>query len=194
MLKTIIATLVIAQLLVLIFSKFTGIFSYSVILGYFFSAGLAAFRLKAIINGYESRNLESLNQHDKEEFFRSVQYIYYVYYFLLGWITFSFMILACFWKKIKLSIKAVKAAGIYTFGNSSTILTTLGICLLYIALIFYSGKYTAMKIQSEGQQYFDNSLPYMSYELKSKTTTHLKLAIIVFIFLFFVIMKANQYL
>jgi hypothetical protein len=163
--KTLVATLLISQILVLIFSKFTGLLSYGVIIGYFYTAGYMAYKVKQTINGYEARDLESMNEHDREGFTRSLQYLYYGYYLILGAIAFSFMILACFWKKIRLAIKCVKAAGKYTFANLATLLTSLTICALYIVVIFFTGKYVAMKIQADCEQYFDNSLPYMSYDL-----------------------------
>jgi hypothetical protein len=49
-------------------------------------------------------------------------------------------------------------------------------------------------IQADGEQYFDNSLPFMSYKLNEDTNRNLIITGIIGWFLLFVILKTSQYL
>lgn len=194
MIKILVSTLVLSQILILFISKFTALVSYAIILAYFLCSGMLAFKIKSTINGYESRNTEKMNEHDKEGFSQSIQYLYYGYYAVLGLMALSFTVLACFWKKIRLAIKCVKASGKYTFKNLATLLISLGNAVWYLIIIVLTGRYMIMKIQADGEQYFDNSLPFMSYRLNDSTISSLKLAFVLGAFGFFVFMKMGQYL
>jgi hypothetical protein len=123
--KIIITSLIFSQILILLLSKFTTLISYSIILSYFTLTGFLAIKLRNKINGYEAVDTKEMNEHDLEGLNQVIKYFYWGWYSVITITLLSAVFLACFWKKIRLAIGCVKAAGKYTFKNLSAITTPL---------------------------------------------------------------------
>jgi uncharacterized membrane protein len=168
-LKVVLVSIVISQILIIVMSKFTFMVTLSIILGYFSISFFALFKLKTTISHYEHRNTSEMNKHDSTKFKHSIEYLYWVFYGLIGVIACSALVLVCFWKKIRVAVSCVKASGKYTSGNISSVLVSLLTGSVYLYIFYATTLYMARKIQADGNEYFDNSLPFMSYSIEGST-------------------------
>jgi Ca2+/Na+ antiporter len=146
LIKTAVTSFVVSIIAMFFISKFTGLVSYAIIAAYLYLVAMAAFKMKQKINGYEARDISELNDHDRQGLEQSIQYLYYVFYFILAVMATSLTILACFWKKIRLAIKCIKSSGKYMLRNPLLVLIPIKSFAMFLSIIGAAVMYAAMKI------------------------------------------------
>lgn len=86
-------------------------------------------------------------------------------YAVIGLLCASLVVILCFWAKLRMAVKSCKAAGYFTYGNFSLFASRMLNIAVKMLILIFSLLYSARLVQVYGEQYFDNSLPFMSYRL-----------------------------